>query len=230
MPESFGYILRNRPFRENSRLLDIFTEENGRIPCVARPVKKRGKVMAGTLEPFRYLHLQWQGRGDVFTLTQADERGRHKLPNSELLTGLYLNELVYRLSQQHQATPELFQAYKQTLHRMIDPHINPQALMRFELFLLETLGYEINLYEDDSSGEKIVVQHCYRYIPQHGIIKNSPETQQADGFILSGNLLTALRDLNTMQGENWQELRTFLDKIILFLVGKPLNSRQFLTL
>ncbi|RTZ65582.1 MAG: DNA repair protein RecO [Aquificaceae bacterium] len=230
MPESFGYILRNRPFRENSRLLDVFTEESGRIPCIARPAKKRGKVMAGTLEPFRYLHLQWVGRGDVFTLTQADERGRHNLPNSELFTGLYLNELVYRLSQQHQATPELFQAYKQTLHRMIDPYTNPKALMRFELFLLETLGYGINLYEEDSNSDGIIPQQRYRYIPQHGIIKNDPEIQQADGFILSGNLLVALRDLNTMHVENWQELRTFLDKIILLLVGKPLNSRKFLKL
>lgn len=228
MPESFGYILRNRPYRENSRLLDIFTQDNGRIPCIARPAKKRGKVMSGTLEPFRYLHLQWIGRGNVFTLTQADERGRHNLPPSELFSGLYLNELIYRLSQQHQATPELFQAYKQTLHRMIDPPTNPQALMRFELFLLETLGYDINLYEDDSNSEPITAQHRYRYIPQHGIIKNDPETQQADGFILSGHLLTALRDLNTMQLEHWQELRHFLDKIITFLVGKPLNSRQFL--
>ncbi|HIO92366.1 MAG TPA: DNA repair protein RecO [Leucothrix mucor] len=230
MQESFGYILRNRPYRENSRLLDVFTQGYGRIPCIARPAKKRGKIMAGTLEPFRYLYLQWIGRGEVFTLTQADERGRHHIPTTELLKGLYLNELVYRLSQQHQATSELFQAYKQTLHRMTDAQTNPQALMRFELFLLESLGYDINLYEDDETGEEITSSFRYRYIPQQGIIKNNPEIQQVDGFILSGSLLTNLRDLNNMQSADWQELRVFLDKILTYLVGKPLNSRKFLKL
>ncbi len=230
MPESFGYIIRNSPYRENSRLLDIFTQDYGRIPCIARPAKKRGKIMVGTLEPFRYLQLQWVGKGDVFTLTQADERGRHKLPASELLKCLYINELVYRLSQQHQVTPELFQAYKNTLHRMADPQTNPQSLMRFELFLLETLGYGINLYAEDDTNKEITTQFHYRYIPQHGIIKNKPKQHQADGFVLSGNLLIALRDLQSMQLADWQELRTFLDKIIRYLVGKPLNSRQLLKL
>ena len=61
MLESFGYILRNRPFRDNSRLLNVFTQDNGRIPCIARPEKTQGKIIAESLEPFRYLHLQWLG-------------------------------------------------------------------------------------------------------------------------------------------------------------------------
>jgi recombinational DNA repair protein (RecF pathway) len=100
--------------------------------------------------------------------------------------------------------------------------------MRFELFLLQTLGYDINLYCDDASGEVISTNTSYRYIPQQGIIKNTPDIYQDDGFIISGVLLIALRDLNTMQEENWQELRGFLDCLISYIVGKPLKSRKLL--
>ena len=228
MPESYAYILRNRPYRDNSFLLDVFTQDNGCIPCIARPNNKRGKIIIGMLQPFRYLHLQWRGCGEVVTLIQADEQGRHKIPSAELLQGLYLNELLLSLTQQHFPLPELFNAYKQTLHRITKSDTNPQALMRFELFLLQTLGYDINLYCDDASGELINPQASYRYIPQQGIIKNNADIRQDDGFILSSTLLIALRDLDHMQEENWQELRGFLDRLIRYIAGKPLHSRRFL--
>ena len=62
MYQSFAYILNRRPFRDTSLLLDIFTEDFGRICCVARPAKKRGKIVKAHTEPFRYLHLQWIGK------------------------------------------------------------------------------------------------------------------------------------------------------------------------
>ncbi len=228
MPESYAYILRNRPYRDNSLLLDVFTQENGRISCIANPTSKRGKIITGMLQPFSYLHLQWHGRGEVMTLIQADEHGRHKIPTTELLQGLYLNELLLRLTQQYFPLSALFNAYKQTLHRITKSAANPQALMRFELFLLQTLGYDINLYCDDASGEVINPQASYRYIPQQGIIKNNPDIRQNDGFILSCAVLIALRDMNHMQEENWDELRGFLDRLISYIAGKPLNSRQLL--
>jgi DNA repair protein RecO (recombination protein O) len=229
MFESYGYILRNRPFRESSRLLDVFTQDHGRIPCIARPAKKRGKIIAGTLEPFRYLELHWIGRKEVMTLTLADEQGRHNIATEALLNGIYLNELVLRLTQQYCPLPELFRAYKQTLHRLTDVDKNPYALMRFELFLLHVLGYDINLECDDANGEALSHHITYCYIPQQGIIKNHPNRHQNDGVVISGELLIALRDLETMAAENWQELRYFLDKMICYCVGKPLNSRKLLT-
>jgi hypothetical protein len=44
--------------------------------------------------------------------------------------------------------------------------------------------------------------------------------------MISGKLLLALRDLHAMTLENWQELRYFLDGMIYYCTGKPLNSRN----
>ncbi|MCK5896208.1 MAG: DNA repair protein RecO [Cocleimonas sp.] len=228
MSESFGYILRNRPFRENSCLLEVFTQAQGRLPCIAHPAKKRGKILAGDLEPFRYLHLQWGGHGEVVTLIQAEECGRHAIPTKELLKGLYLNELIVRLTPQYLPLPKLFHAYKHTLHRITDHETNPQALMRFELFLLQQLGHALNLYCDDDKGEAVLSGVLYCYIPDQGISKHHTALHQDDGFILSGALLIALRDLAQMQTEHWQELRRFLDRIMAYLSGKPFHSRKLL--
>lgn len=231
MQKSFGYILNRRPFRDSSLLVDIFTEEYGRICCVARPAKKRGKIVKGNLEPFRYLMLQWIGKGDVQTLTEADERGRHTIPPSEMMLGLYLNELILLLIREHVAMPELFSAYKFTLHKLGDPEINQQIMMRFELYLLATLGYSLELQTD----EAIYPEMGYRFSLEDGLTVDSEEMLKtsrtlSNKVIVSGELLLALQDLQSMELSHWAQLRQILDTIFKELSPRQLNSRKLLNL
>ena len=229
MYQSFGYILNRRPFRDTSLLLDIFTEDYGRICCVARPAKKRGKIVKGNTEPFRYLHLQWIGKGDVQTLVEADERGRHEIPPSELMMGLYLNELLLLLTKQHVSQSELFSAYKYTLHKLGDIQINRQILMRFEIYLLHTLGYPV----DNIEIPPIAIEQNVNYIFTSGeglteIDENRPISAQSP--IISAQLLNAIKDMQSMEIECWTELRPFLDKMFYCLTPREIHTRKLLHL
>ncbi len=229
MYQSFGYILNRRPFRDTSLLLDIFTEDYGRICCVARPAKKRGKIVKGNTEPFRYLHLQWIGKGDVQTLVEADERGRHEIPPSELMMGLYLNELLLLLTQQHVSQSELFSAYKYTLHKLGDIQINRQILMRFEIYLLHFLGYPIDSTE--LSQEAIEQNVKYQFTSEEGLTEldvASPMSSQTP--VIKAQLLNAIKDMQSMDIECWSELRPFLDKVFLSLSPRVINTRKLLNL
>ncbi len=223
---SFGYILNRRPFREASFLVDIFTQDQGRICCVARPAKKRGKVVKGNLEPFRYVNFQWIGKGDVQTLTEADERGRHTIPPSELMLGLYLNELLLLLTHPHMPQPELFSAYKYTLHKLADPGINKQLMMRFELYLLASLGYPMHLAQDP-----IKPQNDYVFAREQGLLAfDNLDTTTNHLPKIKGELLLALQDIQNMQESDWKALRVFLDRVFQILVPKPLQARKLLKL
>lgn len=225
--QSFGYILNHRPFRDNSLLVDIFTEDYGRICCVARPAKKRGKILRGSLEPFRYLQLQWIGKGDVQTLTEADERGRHTIPPSEMMLGLYLNELLLLLTQKHAPLPELFSAYKYTLHKLGDPAINKQIMMRFELYLLASLGLSTEPQSDEAFSPEI----RYRFSLDEGIsVASEPENNQSRSVMIDGELLVALQDMQTLQEIHWKQLREFLDAVFMIFTPRPINSRKLLNL
>ena len=228
---SFGYILNHRPFRDSSLLVDIFTEDYGRICCVARPAKKRGKVLKGSLEPFRYLHLQWIGKGDVQTLTEADERGRHTIPPSEMMMGLYLNELLLLFMQQHSALPELFSAYKYTLHKLNDTDVNRQVMMQFELFLLASLGLPLSLPVSPQTEEAISGKMRYRFSLEEGVTTmNAEVNHQSGGVIIQGDLLLALEDIKSLKDEQWQQLRLFLDEVFLKLAPRVIHSRKLLKL
>jgi len=229
LPQSFAYILNTRAFRENSQLLDIFTEDYGRICCVARPAKKRGKVLKGTIQPFRYLHIQWIGKGDVQTLTDADERGRHTIPPSEMMMGLYLNELLLLLSNPHAPIPEIFSAYKYTLHKLGDPLINQQIMMRFELYLLEHLGYSIALHDNEKVNEQVQPQTRYRFQLNEGLILlEDKQSAYSQDIIINSELLLALQDIQNMPESQWQALRVFLDAVFKALAPRNINTRRLL--
>ncbi len=236
MQQSFAYILNRRPFRDNSLLLDIFSEDYGRICCVARPAKKRGKVVKGNTEQFRYLHIQWIGKGEVQTLTEADERGRHNIPASELMLGLYINELILIFTQQHEPYPELFNAYKYTLHKIGDSEINQQILMRFELFLLQSLDYSMSVNLSPYELQGLMNSNAYFYFTKEdGLLLDEEKSSQLPHYqltkiLISAELLLALQDIQNMQESQWKELRVFLDRVFGVLASRPINSRKLLSI
>jgi len=218
-----GYIISRRPYRENSFLLDLLTQESGRIVCIARVAKKRGRILKGSIEPFRLLRLNWTGRGDVQTLTMADEQGRHRLPPATLCKGLYLNELLLRLIPQHAPTHEVFPVYQDALHQLV-ANDDELTLLHSEISLLEALGYPLNLCTDSVSGKDVAPQILYRHSLQYGLRQDG---QNVDGIPISGRLLSMLCKGDELQLQDRQELRKFINQMIdVILAGKPLNSRS----
>lgn len=219
------FILRRNPYREHSLLVDLFTLETGRITCIAKFSKNKGMRSKGMLEPFRLLEASWTGRGEVFTLQQAEEKHRFALKHYSLIQGIYLNEILLRGLWPHQPQPELFKHYQAVLSQLVSQP-NAIAVALFELAVLATAGYVLNLQHDDVTGEDINSQMRYRFLPEHGL---TPDNAQAQGIPLSGGLLCALRQPETLTLAHYQELRAVLDHLFQWLLkGKPLHARRLL--
>lgn len=212
-------------------LLDMFTREAGKITCVAKFTKGKGTRTKGMLEPFRLLEAHWQGRGEVFTLAQADETRRYPLKGAGLIRAIYANELLLRALWQHQPQVELFDLYQRTLTRLLDP-TDVLALPLFELDVLETAGYVLNLWHDDAGGDDILPDVRYRFRPDHGLYPDAALTAVAErsrSTLIGGSLLIALREPETLSANQRTELRYTLDYLIqMLLKGKTLNARQLL--
>ncbi len=219
-----GFILNRRPFRDNSMLVDLLTKESGRITCIARVAKKRGKIMAGTLEPFRLLRVDWIGRGQVQTLTMAEEQGRYRVPVAELCKALYLNELVLKLIPKHAPAEEIFSSYQYAIKQITEQSLD---LMGCEMVLLESLGYSFRFQSDLQSSMPLQEQLKYQYSINSGLTLNNSANSSAEAVPISGNLLIKLNERSTLNAQEQQELRIFLNRIIdLLLSGKKLNSRK----
>ena len=68
-----AYILHSRQYRESSLLLEAFSREQGRVGLVARGARAAKSRWKSMLQPFRPLLLSWSQRGDLGTLTGADQ-------------------------------------------------------------------------------------------------------------------------------------------------------------
>lgn len=224
-----AFVLRRNNFRDNSLLLDLFTQDEGRISAVARYSKKQAARIKGMLEPFRLLDASWVGRGEVFTLTQTEEKGRYRLQQGALIQGLYLNELFLRNFQTQQALPELFQRYREVLSTL-QAGENLPAVMLLELELLVHCGYSFNLWQDDQTGLEIQSALSYCFRPDLGLVAAHTLVAEPHDTLISGTLLLALRAPEQMALPAWRELRRVLDRCWrVLLKGKTLYARQLLS-
>lgn len=225
--QSLAFVLRRKPFREQSLLLDLFTESHGKITCIAKYSKAQADRLRAIFEPLRLLEVRWRGRGEVFTLFDVDEVQRFSLKNAALVQGTYATEVLLRGLETGQALPDLFQLYH-TLLEVLHQQPNTSLLNQFELFFLEQHNQVLNFETDDVTGEVLNPQQMYRFHPDHGVVPASTVTREK-GFNISGRLLCALRQPDTLTPDQRQELRKVLDQMMYYhLNGKSLYARQLL--
>jgi DNA repair protein RecO (recombination protein O) len=142
-----GYVLHQRPYRDTSRIVEVFTREHGRLTLFARGVRGPKSRLAPVLQPFRRLLLSFLlGRGDAAQLTGAElADAAAATPRAEtLMSAYYLSELLLKLTERLDAQPALYEAYSQALQRLCEPGPEAPALREFELQLLQACGYGID--------------------------------------------------------------------------------------
>ena len=62
------------------------------------------------------------------------------MKGEKLFSALYMNEIIVRLFQSHEADPEFFVNYEEALANLAANEVAEPVLRHFELSLLDTLG------------------------------------------------------------------------------------------
>lgn len=229
-----GYVLHRRPYRDTSQLLEVFSEEHGRIGLVARGARGRRDAQ-GLLQPFIPLLLSWSGRGELATLTAVESAGAmHALNAMPLLCGFYLNELLLRLLPRFDPHREVFHIYDHTLAELARHSIGTGemewALRMFERDLLQELGYGLVLDHDVESGEPIDEVEFYRYVLGYGPLWCEKDlADQHTDMIIRGSTLRALSQGSSVGTRGLREAKRLMRAAIdQQLAGRALHSRRLL--
>lgn len=219
-----AFVLHQRPYRETSLLLDVFTADYGRLSLVARGMRQSKRRHNNPLQLFQPLWLNWFGRGDLLTLSKVETiSAPYWLQGNATLCGLYINELLVRLLMQQQPEPLVFEAYQKALEGLQEADQAEQVLRLFEKRLLEALGYGLDL-TTDSQGEPVEQHLHYSYQPDQGLqLCLVNDTKR----IISGASLLQLLQENLNDPNSLNETKQLMRLIInYYLDGKPLKSRQ----
>ena len=169
-----AFLLHQRPYGNTSIMAEMFTLENGRISVIARGAKKPKSKFFGVLSPFSKLRITYRGRSELKTLTNVDKEDIFSNSFSKLsFTLLYINELLMKILPHGAPQRELFNLYGKFLIEVKSSKEIDIVLRKFELDLLEMLGYGINFKNEVDAGHSIEVNKSYDFIPELGF-KESP--------------------------------------------------------
>ena len=220
------FILHQRPYRETSLLLDIFSRDYGRLRLVARGARNNRKKPSALYQTSRNLNISWSGRGELGTLTDIEEaRPAFEISGSCVMAVFYMNELLLRLLHTHEPHAELFDAYMIALGRLEHGESEATTLRYFEKQLLDSIGYGLVLDHEVDNGEEIAADKDYDYVINEGA--HIAVDGKEKGIRISGATLLALAGEDLDEHSTTTSLKKLMRSTLdTYLGDKPLQSRE----
>jgi DNA repair protein RecO (recombination protein O) len=217
------YVLHQHAYRDTSRIVEVFTHEQGRLTLFARGANGTKSSLKAVLRPFQRLLASWSGKGEACQLVSAEVDGAATvLPNHRLMSGFYLNELILKLTERCDPHPEVFAAYSACIEALCSGADEEENLRRFEKRLLDNLGYGLELSRT-ADGDPIAVDGYYKFQAQRG---PQPCVADAPGAVYGRSLADleaeAFADARSLKDAK-RVLRAALDAC---LDGRALKSRE----
>jgi DNA repair protein RecO (recombination protein O) len=223
-----AYILHTHPYRDTSRILEVFTREQGRLSVFARGVRGPKARLASLLQPFQALLISFSSRGDAAQLISAESApAGHPgsltggLPPAALMSGFYLNELLLKLMARDDPNAEVFDGYQEALVALMAGQPQEPVLRIFELRLLQELGYGLDLTRTVGEGP-VSAQGYYHFRPAEGLVAS----HAAQAGALCGSSLLNLAAGTLQDARELADARRVLSAALAHcLEGRPLATR-----
>lgn len=238
-----GYVLHSYPYRETSLILQAWTEKHGRLGLVAKGARRPRSAHRSLLVAFQPLVLDWFGRGELRTLKTAEPAApATPLAGQSLLSAFYLNELLLKLTHRDDPHEGLFTAYDEAIGALRRLSASPPGvaearaaprpsmsveivLRRFELRMLQELGYAVELSREARNGEPIDPQREYWYVLEKGPIAAEGEGARANAVKLRG---LTLIDLERGRFEDAATVAQ-AKQLMRLLINHSLNGQELAT-
>lgn len=237
--ETEAIVLKTYNFSEADKIIVLLTKAEGKIRAVAKSVRKSTSKLAGSLGLLTHSILQLSGHEhrDLFRLTQAQLLTAFpsiKSDLSSLAQASRMTELVDGMTHDRHPVPELFALLKNGL-TLLEKGLEPGlAAIWFEVRFWQLLGYRLNIescflckqetykmtFDLDAGG--IVCHNCRPVVNRPALSKGARQllakVEQINEIYLNRLVIQ-----KTME----KEIRSFLDQLIKFHLGRLLKSDGF---
>ncbi len=224
-----AYILHTRPYRDTSVLVDFFTREQGRVSAIARGVRRPKSAWRGVLQAFVPLSISYVGQRDLVTLrtAEANEIG-FLFQGNQLVSGLYINELLYRLLHRQDPHEHLFINYQDFLVALHASEQIEASLRCFEMCLLKELGYGLGLNHEADTGIAVEAAGYYRFYLTDGVRRyNAAVTERMEQDVYAGASLLAMSAGEFSDPQVLKDAKRLMRQAFAVLLGdKVLKSRE----
>ena len=221
------FLLASEPWRESSLKLEVFSRNYGRVALLARGARRPQGGLRGVLTPFVPVCASWYGDKALKTLHRVQWLGGWPQPcGRALFGGLYVNELVLKMTGREDASPALFDAVSEVMRAVCSGGEYAAALRRFEWRLLCLSGYAPDLHRD-ALGDEIDAGRRYWVRPEHGVLPVAC-SDMSGGVAAEGRVLAALRDGGFPDADVLQQALKVTRLLLDFRLPEGIVSRRVL--
>ncbi|KAB7740148.1 DNA repair protein RecO [Parvibaculum sedimenti] len=151
-----GIILSARSYGESGAILELFTREHGRHLGLVRG--GAGRRHKSSLQAGNSLAAHWRARLSehlgTYTAELMKPRAGLLMEDAFSLMGLSAACAVAGIIPEREAHPALYEGFELLLDTMDDPDIWPAVFVRWELGLLQELGFGLDLGQCAATGSR----------------------------------------------------------------------------
>ena len=221
------WILHQRPYRDTSSIIDIFTRDFGRVSIIAKGGRSPKSKFRGLLRPFFPIKLSWYSGKNLGNLVEIDVVGKpYNLIGDSLLSAYYLNELILKFLFKDDPQVEIFDLYSRTILNLIETGDIATELRKFELEFLKLIGYGLNLEFEAVTHLPVRDDLFYEYNPGIGLVVSDKKNDQ---YVFSGTDINAINQGDFQEKKTVKSANRLLKSIINFhLDGRRLKTRRVL--
>lgn len=206
-------------------LVELLSEDGGRMAAVVNGVKQKKSKLAGSLRPFNSVLVKLSGKTELKTLCNVESTNQsYPLSGIALYCGFYINEISFKLLAKGEGGGDLFSCYAQTLEHLNDAQSRDLYLRYFEYALLREIGLAFDL-QCDLNSHKIKATQYYVHIRHQGLLKSKESNPNA----ISGECILNFTNHKALDKPCLNALkkltREMLDQA---LEGRLIKSRELL--
>ncbi len=143
-----GIVLSCRGHGESSAIAEVLTHDHGR--CLGLIRGGRSRKQRPVLQPGNVVELHWHARLEehlgTFQVEPVDLKAGFIMDNRFRLAGLSTISGLAQVLPEREPHPKLYDGARLILDAMEDDHIWPALLVRWEMGLLDELGFGLDLH------------------------------------------------------------------------------------
>lgn len=228
----FAYVLHCSPFRDNSVIAHLLTQQQGKVSYIISGIKSPKSSKRALLQPCRKLSVSYTLKTNFSQLHRLELAPDNVAPPAidSFMLYQYAHEVLLSILPSQLPAETIFKTYQQFLQQLAakQPH---KALRYLEITLIEQFLGLPELAVTQDTLLPVTANQAYYVYPEKGVFSNA---QNEKGLEISGEHLQAFTYLIQHQqsldaiseplAQGAQPLSTYLIKQL--LNGKQLKTRQ----
>lgn len=236
-----GLVIKEQPYKEQDKILTIFTEDEGKIQCIARGVRRQKSGLLASTQIFAYSEFVYYPGKNFGIINQSNLiEAFYPLRNdlTKMALASYLLDLMYNAYEFFQKSPEILKLLLHVLFYISGGKAKNDLVLvgAFQMKLVSYLGYRPVL-------EKCMVcqgeQDLNLFSIEHNGVICSGCREQTEGYLykLTPAMLELLRDFLRQPIKQLKDrevdpaeaikLNDLLDHYIGYCIGKSSKAYAF---